>query len=57
MLLGELLQQGISEEMANRHITEAIDWWKYKNIWKRPICNDDAKALRMIKSRVLKIIK
>lgn len=27
---------------------DAIDWWKFKNQWKRPIAQDDAKALRMI---------
>jgi len=34
-------------------IWEAITWWKHKNIWQRPIAKDDAKALRMIKGRVL----
>lgn len=57
MLLGQLQQQGVSMSDANRQIDDAIDWWKYKNIWKRPISNDDAKALRMIKSRVLKSIE
>jgi len=33
---------------------EAVEWWKRKCIWKRPISKDDAKALRMIKSRVIK---
>lgn len=35
---------GKSEEQ----VWKAIDWWKYKNIWKRPVEEDDAKALRMI---------
>lgn len=26
----------------------SLDWWKYKNIWKRPITQDDEKAVRMI---------
>lgn len=33
-------------------IWDAIIWWKHKNIWQRPISKDDAKALRMIKSRI-----
>jgi len=36
-------------------ILEAIDWWKYKNKWKRYINSDDAKAYRMIKSKLNKI--
>lgn len=35
-------------------LQQAIDWWKKKVIWKRPISKDDAKALRMIKQRVIK---
>ncbi|MCK9542548.1 MAG: hypothetical protein M0R03_11030 [Novosphingobium sp.] len=38
-------------------IWDAIDWWKKKVIWKRPISKDDAKALRMIKSRVINKLK
>lgn len=57
MMIGELQQAGISIADAKTRITEAIDWWKYKNIWKRPISNDDAKALRMIKQRVLKSVR
>jgi hypothetical protein len=29
-------------------IQDAIDWWKLKNMWKRGLMTDDAKALRMI---------
>jgi len=29
-----------------------VDWWKYKNKWKRPIDKDDAKALRMIERKL-----
>lgn len=54
MLIGQLQQQGVPMNDAKRQIDDAIDWWKYKNIWKRPISNDDAKALRMIRQRVLK---
>ncbi len=56
MLLGQLQQQGVTGPDAEHRITEAIDWWKYKNIWKRPISNDDAKALRMIRQRVLRSV-
>ena len=38
-------------------IWEAITWWKHKNIWQRPISKDDAKALRMIRGRVLTAFK
>jgi hypothetical protein len=33
-------------------IWKAIDWWKYKVIWKRPIRKDDAKAWRMISKKL-----
>lgn len=56
MMIGELRKSGMSEETASRHIDEAIDWWKYKNIWKRPISDDDAKALKMIRKRVLRLV-
>lgn len=36
----------------NKLIWSAIDWWKHKNIWKRPITKDDALALRMIERRI-----
>jgi len=39
---------GCNEE----EIWKAVDWWKHKVIWKRPIRQDDAKAWRMIKGRV-----
>ncbi|MBV5282179.1 MAG: hypothetical protein JZU53_07055 [Paludibacter sp.] len=35
-------------------ILESINWWKYKNKWKRYINSDDAKAYRMIKSKLTK---
>lgn len=33
-------------------VQEAIDWWKYKNKWKRAITKDDTLALRMIEKRI-----
>jgi len=38
-------------------VWESIAWWKEKVIWKRPISKDDAKALRMIKQRVISRLK
>ena len=40
------------KEKLEKIIWECINWWKMKVIWKRPIMEDDAKALRMITSRV-----
>ena len=45
-----------SEESIYTKIWESIDWWKFKNMWKRPIDKDDAKALRMIIKRIFKEI-
>jgi len=39
------------EEITD-NVWKAIEWWKNKVIWKRPIRKDDSKALRMIKSRI-----
>jgi hypothetical protein len=33
-------------------VWKAINWWKYKVIWKRPIRKDDAKAWRMISKKL-----
>lgn len=33
-------------------VWKAVDWWKFKNKWKRPITRDDAKALRMIEKHL-----
>lgn len=35
-------------------VWKAVEWWKYKNKWKRPLDEDDAKALRMIEKRLKK---
>lgn len=32
----------------------AVEWWKNKVIWKRPVRSDDAKALRMIEQKILR---
>ena len=44
--------KGKSEEYIYSEIWKTIDWWKYKNMWKRPINKDDTKALRMIIKRL-----
>lgn len=36
-------------EKDETEIWEAVNWWKTKNIFKRPLTQDDAKAWRMIK--------
>lgn len=33
-------------------VWKAVDWWKFKNKWKRRIDSDDAKALRMIEKHI-----
>jgi hypothetical protein len=43
-----------SSETIYQEIFDAIDWWKFKNMWKRPIEKDDTKALRMIVKHILK---
>jgi len=45
-----LMSQKVS--VSEEKIWEAIDWWKNKNIWRRPIRQDDAKAWRMIYKRL-----
>lgn len=37
---------------TEKAVWKAIDWWKYKVIWKRPIRKDDAKAWRMISKKL-----
>jgi len=45
---------GSRNNVGELEVWRAIDWWKTKNIWKRPIMKDDAKALRMIERRLRK---
>ena len=40
--------QGQHPEFSMTDIMQAIQWWKTKNIWKRSLDCDDAKAYRMI---------
>jgi hypothetical protein len=58
MVVGEVMKVSKdSEENIEKIVWGAVDWWKYKVIWKRPITKDDEKALRMIKSRVYNTMK
>lgn len=54
MVFGLNMGKGWEENELKAKIQDAIAWWKYKNKWKRPIDKDDAKALRMIQSRLKK---
>jgi hypothetical protein len=42
-----------TQSQLTEKIKSAIDWWKFKNKWKRPIAKDDALALRMIEKKIL----
>lgn len=46
----------VSDIKLESLVWETVDWWKFKNMWKRPINKDDEKALRMIKNRVFNTI-
>jgi len=50
MTVEELFRENII--VNEEKVWEAVNWWKNKVIWKRPITKDDAKALRMIKSKL-----
>lgn len=39
-------------DVEEKVVWDAVKWWKYKNKWKRPLEQDDAKALRMIERRI-----
>lgn len=45
----------VSSERKEQAIREAIEWWKYKVIYKRSLRSDDAKAWRMIKEKAVDI--
>lgn len=50
LVLGELMKlfPKFSQSILEADIDSLIEWWKFKNMIKRPIDKDDAKALRMI---------
>ena len=39
-------------DRRREEIDELIDWWKYKNKWKRPISKNDELAMKMIEKRL-----
>lgn len=39
-------------KVSEDKVWKLVDWWKFKNKWKRPIDQDDAKALRMIENKL-----
>lgn len=43
----------LTENDIEGRVIEAVNWWKFKNQWKRPINKDDTLALRMIERRIL----
>jgi hypothetical protein len=58
LVIGELIKLygdkvSGSDVLKRRHVWDAIEWWKAKKVkWKRPIKQDEAKALRMIIKRL-----
>lgn len=54
LLTGSLTRQmpGFLMEDIKERVIRCIDWWKWKNIIKRPIDKDDVLAIRMIEKRV-----
>jgi len=42
-------------DVAEQVVWDAIGWWKYKCRWKRSVASDDAKALRMIRKRIVSL--
>jgi hypothetical protein len=59
LVLGELIRlyPKVLEDSLRKSIDELIEWWKFKNQYKRPIDKDDAKALRMIVAQYKRINK
>lgn len=43
-------------KVDEKKVWEAVDWWKYKNKYKRPLSKDDSKAYRMVLKRIRKEI-
>lgn len=55
MLIGEIEKRGLKCKkgmFVEDVIMNLIDWWKFKNKWKRPINKDDELAMRMIERRL-----
>jgi hypothetical protein len=56
MTKSEILRDypGLNVEEVEKRVWDAVEWWKNTKatVWKRPIAQDDAKALEMIVRRV-----
>lgn len=56
MLVGRCQKEGLKPKEGlsyEKIIGELIDWWKYKNKWKRPISKNDELAMKMIEKGFL----
>lgn len=55
MLIGRCQEKGLIPKDGLTYediILELINWWKYKNKWKRPISSNDELAMKMIERRL-----
>ncbi|MFA5398447.1 MAG: hypothetical protein WC346_20710 [Methanogenium sp.] len=52
----ELLKSQLNIPVEDSLVDEVIEWWKMKVIEKRPLIREDKKAMRMISSRVKKLL-
>ena len=52
-LLADTILKETGKTVSDERLDAAIEWWKTKVIYSRPLRSDDAKAFRMIKGRVL----
>lgn len=58
MLIGECQKRGLVPRKGLYYediIMELIDWWKFKNKWKRPISKNDKLAMKMIERRLFAV--
>lgn len=58
MLIGECQKRDVKPKEGltyERIIGDLIDWWKFKNKWKRPISKNDSLAMKMIEKRLFAI--
>lgn len=58
MLIGRCQEKGLIPKNGLTYediILELINWWKYKNKWKRPISSNDKLAMQMIERRLFAV--
>lgn len=58
MLIGRCREKGLIPKNGLTYediILELINWWKYKNKWKRPISLNDELAMKMIERRLFAV--